>query len=219
MNKVSMIAALLGSTATIGVLSVASPASAITWKLDGIPISGAFSSTVVDYSSLPVTVTPTTGPIGAGSNVKGSFDFDSTGLSNVNISSLILGVTGFPSFTTNYDIYTPVFNGTSLASINFSSSSLPAGVQTNGLTLDFSPVPGISPTAMIGDKITVTGGTVTYSASSTPGVTSITSINGNIAPGTTTSVPWETDSLPLIGSTILFGAAISVKRKLAGNKK
>lgn len=33
-----------------------------------------------------------------------------------------------------------------------------------------------------------------------------------------TPVPWETDAIPVIGSTVLFGAGIWAKRKFAGRK-
>jgi hypothetical protein len=34
-----------------------------------------------------------------------------------------------------------------------------------------------------------------------------------------TAVPWETDTLPLIGSTVLFGFALWGKQKLAKSQK
>ena len=38
-------------------------------------------------------------------------------------------------------------------------------------------------------------------------------VTNNLAPAT--AVPWETDALPVIGSTVLFGAGLWAKRKFA----
>jgi hypothetical protein len=47
--------------------------------------------------------------------------------------------------------------------------------------------------------------------------TSITGV-GNVTLGNVTAVPWETDSLPVVGSTVLFGAGMWGKRKFAQKK-
>jgi len=47
--------------------------------------------------------------------------------------------------------------------------------------------------------------------------TSITGV-GNVTLGNVTDVPWETDSLPVVGSTVLFGAGMWGKRKFAQKK-
>ncbi len=216
MNRVNTLAALLGSaTAAIGVLSLASPANAVNWKLNNVGVSGDSTKTFTDISFVPVI---TAGKFGAGSVVTGSFDFDGTTVTNSTISTKIklAASTGFPAdVIVNYDIFTPVISSGTLSAINFGVSGATAGFQ-NSLTLDFAP--GLT---AAGGKATVTGGLYQYSFVSQPGASLTTyTLSGNIAPnGSATAVPWETDSLPLIGSTILFGAALQVKRKLASNKK
>lgn len=220
MYKVNILAGLLGSaTAAMGVLSLASPAHAIQWRLDNpVVITGNTSATTV---ALPGgTVNTENGVIGAGSNVSGSFSWDGTSLTGVNVTALIQGLTGFSpsSISTSFNTYTTFSAlGGNLDQIVF-GTSIPGG-NSNTLTLDFSPAPGLAGGAGIGDTAIVTGGTYNYFTQSNPNVSvGIFSASGNISPGTVTAVPFETDSLALIGSTILFGAGIQVKRKLASKK-
>jgi len=46
---------------------------------------------------------------------------------------------------------------------------------------------------------------------------SITGV-GNVTLGDVAAVPWETDALPVVGSTVLFGAGMWAKRKFAQKK-
>ncbi|MBS9385319.1 MAG: hypothetical protein HEQ24_14295 [Dolichospermum sp. BR01] len=46
------------------------------------------------------------------------------------------------------------------------------------------------------------------------GVSTLTLSNAQIQ-----AVPWETDALPILGSTILFGIGVWAKRKYTGNSK
>jgi len=214
-----MIAALLGSATTVSVLNITLPASAITWKIDNpLSLYGTYSVTSASISGGSFIFGQTNGNINGSSSVTGSFEFDGVNVTPINVKATITGLTNIPNLPSGKREIT--FNTASYSAVNNRvsfgvSPALGAPVTALGLTLNF--VPGL--TTNDGDTTTVSGGyieTGTF-ANATSGYSY--SINGTVAPGTATSVPWETDSLPLIGSTILFGAGIRLRSKLAKNKK
>ena len=51
-----------------------------------------------------------------------------------------------------------------------------------------------------------------------PPIALLTSVTVDDGTPPATPVPWETDALPLVGATMVFGAGVFVKRKIAQGK-
>ena len=77
----------------------------------------------------------------------------------------------------------------------------------------FNPAAGPSPSSVSVSSISLDTRTG-YPVVSLAPTTAPTGFNG-VSYATATAVPWETDALPVIGSTLLFAAGVWTKRKLA----
>jgi hypothetical protein len=105
-----------------------------------------------------------------------------------------------------------------------SSNTTLATVSVNDLYTNSSTIPNPSPVPFSFD---FTGNTLqantnfnlllTASGQGTLGTNA--GIDNLVVNGNLVAVPWETDSLPLIGSTVLFGLGLWGKGKLAKSQK
>lgn len=174
---------------------VAAPAQAITFSGD-------------------TTGTPTWNrPNGNGSNIP-------TTLSGIGIvvpyqvQNFFVGTTGAYNFlsTATFDNYTFLYQN------SFSAAS----PLTNAI-IGNDDFPNTSNSGFNG--VNLTAGTQYYFVNTAWGNnsgvgtynSSITGV-GNVTLGDVTAVPWETDALPVVGSTVLFGAGMWGKRKFAQKK-
>ncbi|MBD2143397.1 hypothetical protein H6F39_19090 [Anabaena sp. FACHB-1250] len=71
----------------------------------------------------------------------------------------------------------------------------------------------------IGQSTTITKSTPPFSAGTREFAFNTGASNSRgISGGIVTAVPWETDALPLVGATMVFGAGVFAKRKIAQGK-
>jgi len=108
-------------------------------------------------------------------------------------------------------------NGSTLSSFSPSGFTLDYELGTSGRTLavSFSKALPLS----IGESTYLTKSNRFFTTGSRElGYTDAGSNSRGISGGIVTAVPWETDALPLVGATMVFGAGVFVKRKIAQGK-
>jgi hypothetical protein len=122
----------------------------------------------------------------------------------------------------SYDMFVSLYSTQSLGSVTFDDSnktwsmSLPV---TSGVT--FTALNGGSAITGQFNSDTLTGsGTYIFSGSNVITASATLSSPTKIhAAGNMVPVPWETDALPVVGSTVLFGLGIWAKSKFAKSTK
>jgi hypothetical protein len=187
----------------------------------GVLASGAFSS--AHAISLNYTLSGGSGIFSDGGSLSGSFTYDSdlTGnaaYSNVNLS--VSGGTQFGSSNLTYSTLTPT--GSSSTVLRVTRTGLPNPPYPNPTRVLQLAFANSLPTTLNGTTTLLLPSDDSYSdfsfeRASGGGTTANRGVTGVITI-TATSVPFETDALPIVGATIAFGAGAVAKRKIAQAK-
>ena len=168
-----------------------------------------------------------TGKLADGGSVSGSFDYNLNNYTNWNI-----GIAGSSAKVLNvtYDTTSSFIPTSGAAGIISDASQLILAL--NGSDADLSSNYQFvrlsfasSLTGTLTDNTSLVQGQLPGGGASSGSITSAAgSINGtqlnareaiNSVPSSVVAVPWETDALPVIGSTVLFGFGLWAKRKFA----
>jgi hypothetical protein len=168
-----------------------------------------------------------TGKLADGGNLTGSFDYNPNTYTNWNISianslnttfnktydttSSFVSISGSSGLISDASQLILALNGSdsdlnsNYLFVRLSFASPLTGTLTDNTSLVQGQLPGGG----------VSSGSITSGAGTLNGVAlnSREAING--VPSSVVAVPWETDALPVIGSTVLFGFGLWAKRKFA----
>jgi len=185
----------------MGLNLLSQPAQAISYNVsgnlaDGGSVSGSFDYNPNNYTNWNISITNSVATaLNRTYNTTSSF-IPTSGAAGIisDASQLILALNGSDSdLNSNY-----LF-------VRLSFASPLTGTLTDNTSLVQGQLPGGG----------VSSGSITSGAGTLNGVAlnSREAING--FPSSVVAVPWETDALPVIGSTVLFGLGLWAKRKFA----
>jgi hypothetical protein len=121
------------------------------------------------------------------------------------------GAYSFLSTTTTYDNFTFLYQNSFSAASPLTNVIIGNDDYSNNRTSGFQ---GVNLTAGTQYYFVNTG----YSNNNFGAYNSSITGVGNFTLGDVAAVPWETDALPVVGSTVLFGAGMWAKRKFAQKK-
>ena len=183
----------LTSFASLSVM-VAAPAQAITFSGDttGAP---TWNRPFDGGNNIP------TGISGAGTAVP------------YQVQNFFVGTTGAYNFlsTATFDNYTFIYQNSFSAASPLTNAIIGDDDFSNAWNSGFN---GVNLTAGTQYYFVNTGYSNNHFGAYNSSITGV----GNVTLGDVAAVPWETDALPVVGSTVLFGAGMWAKRKFAQKK-
>ncbi|UXE60770.1 MAG: hypothetical protein KA717_35675 [Woronichinia naegeliana WA131] len=166
-----------------------------------------------------------TGKLADGGNLTGSFDYNPNTYTNWNISianslnttfnktydttSSFVSISGSSGLISDASQLILALNGSDFNTDNYQFVRLSFVTSLTGTSTDV--------TSLVQGSFPVSGslGSVTSFAATINGVPVNAREAINSVPSSVVAVPWETDALPVIGSTVLFGLGLWAKRKFA----